>query len=207
MITYINHNAPPAALSALIGDRAAELVTKDERQHLAECATEYEALQAECARHGWQSGRQDYVELSKRYQEKGGLSDLKKAELKSRCTEKHTVQRKFVKNRLKRHFVDNVRELLTKVYERAAAITLDTVQRMEADARKAADTLGVIYIEPPLVESAKRAWTNLDRNAKEMPRSQSPQNIRQTLADFDNNPFHPDHHHKDLAGDDVSLLA
>jgi Replication-relaxation len=30
---------------------------------------------------------------------------------------------------------------------------------------------------------------------------------RQTLADFDNNPFHPDHHHKDLAGDDVTLLA
>jgi hypothetical protein len=166
-IIYHNHNAPPAALSALIGDRAAEIVTKDEKQHLAECATEWEALQAELSRHGWQSGRADYLELSKRYQEKGGLSDLKKAELKSRCTEKHTVQRKFVKNRLKRHYVDNVRELLTRVYERAAAIVGDTVKAMEADARKAADTLGVVYVEPPLVESAKRAWTNLDRNAAE----------------------------------------
>ncbi|HUS96409.1 MAG TPA: hypothetical protein VMX97_06705, partial [Hyphomicrobiaceae bacterium] len=30
---------------------------------------------------------------------------------------------------------------------------------------------------------------------------------RQTLASFDNNPFHPEHRHKTLAGDDVTLLA
>jgi hypothetical protein len=184
MITYTHHNAPPASVAVLIGERSKELVTKDEKQHLAECAVEYEALQAELTRHGWQSGRQDYLELSKKYQEKGGLSDLKKAELKSRCTEKHTVQRKFVKNRLRRHYVDNVRELLTRVYERAAAIVLDTVKRMEADARKAADTLGIPYVEPPVVESAKRSWTNLNRNAAELPRSQAPQNIRRSMADF-----------------------
>ncbi len=30
---------------------------------------------------------------------------------------------------------------------------------------------------------------------------------RQTLATFDNNPYHPEHRHKNLAGDDVALLT